>query len=178
MEGGYHNSPTSTSHIKSGVSYLENDDSTDSYYRHNNNNFIHNNKNRDSNFYDNNKYSEMHKQKHRYNFIGSSKYFLTFFFLRSGSGNRKSRRHANDAIFLHLQQHEKTRKQHSLTYSSSQLSIEVSKLHAGANGRLEITCVATIPATITPLEQFADYKSVSVKGKFKFFVTKSSQLLY
>lgn len=61
------------------------------------------------------------------------------------------------------------RKQHSLTYSSSQLSIEVSKLHAGANGRLEITCVSTIPATIAPLEQYADYKSVSVKGKQELF---------
>ena len=79
---------------------------------------------------------------------------------RSGLANRKFRRHASNAV------HEKVRKQqHSLTYSSSQLSIEVSKLHAGANGRLEITCVATIPATIAPLEQYADYKSVSVKGE-------------
>lgn len=64
VEGGYHhNSPSSTSHNK-GVFGVENDDSTDSHYRHNNNNFIHNNKNRESNYYDNNKYLEMHK-KHR-----------------------------------------------------------------------------------------------------------------
>lgn len=86
---------------------------------------------------------------------------------RSGLANRKNRRHANDAV-SHPQQHDKVRKQHSLTYSSSQLSIEVSKLHAGANGRLEITCVATIPATIAPLEQYADYKSTSVKGTLNF----------
>jgi hypothetical protein len=57
------------------------------------------------------------------------------------------------------------RKAHPETYSSSQLSIEVSELHAGTNGRLEITCVSTIPASVAPGEQFADYKTFSVKGK-------------
>lgn len=94
---------------------------------------------------------------------------LIYEILRSGLTNRKNRRHANDAV-PHPQ--DKVRKQqHSLTYSSSQLSIEVSKLHAGANGRLEITCVSTIPATIAPLEQYADYKSTSVKGLYKLYPT-------
>lgn len=67
-----------------------------------------------------------------------------------------------------LSSHIKTtvpRRQHPLTYSSSQLSIEVSKLHAGANGRLEITCLATIPAQIGIDEEYADYKTHSVKGE-------------
>lgn len=54
---------------------------------------------------------------------------------------------------------------HPGTYSSSQLSIEVSELHAGTNGRLEITCLSTIPASVGPGEQYADYKTFSVKGK-------------
>lgn len=49
------------------------------------------------------------------------------------------------------------------TYSSSQLSIKVSALHADENGRLEISCVSTIPARVENNEQFADFKSYSVK---------------
>ncbi|CRK92443.1 CLUMA_CG006010, isoform A [Clunio marinus] len=49
------------------------------------------------------------------------------------------------------------------TYSSSQLSIKVSELHADTNGRLEISCVSTIPAKIGQGEMYADYKSYSVK---------------
>lgn len=48
--------------------------------------------------------------------------------------------------------------------TSSQLSIEVSELHA-LNGRLEISCLATIPAHVKPGEQYADYKTYSVKSK-------------
>lgn len=51
------------------------------------------------------------------------------------------------------------------TYSSSQLSIKVSELHADANGRLEISCVSTIPNKISEGEMYADYKSYSVKSK-------------
>lgn len=51
--------------------------------------------------------------------------------------------------------------------SSSQLSIEVSELHASNNGRLEITCLATIPAHVGVGEQFADYKTYSVKSEWK-----------
>lgn len=60
---------------------------------------------------------------------------------------------------------------HPGTYSSSQLSIEVSELHAGANGRLEITCLSTIPASVGPGEQYADYKTFSVKGERPGFVS-------
>ncbi|CAG9802553.1 unnamed protein product [Chironomus riparius] len=50
------------------------------------------------------------------------------------------------------------------TYSSSQLSIQVSELHADSNGRLEISCLSTIPGKISPPdEMFADYKSYSIK---------------
>jgi hypothetical protein len=51
------------------------------------------------------------------------------------------------------------------TYSSSQLSIKVSELHADSNGRLEISCVSTIPAKVGDGGMFADYKSYSVKSK-------------
>jgi hypothetical protein len=51
------------------------------------------------------------------------------------------------------------------TYSSSQLSIKVSDLHADKYGRLEITCLSTIPAKVGGDDLFADFKSYSVKSK-------------
>lgn len=87
------------------------------------------------------------------------------FLNRNGLINKKNRRHVNDVS--NQQQHQKTtaRRMHPGTYSSSQLSIEVSELHAGSNGRLEITCLSTIPASVGPGEQYADYKTFSVKGE-------------
>jgi hypothetical protein len=56
------------------------------------------------------------------------------------------------------------------TYSSSQLSIEVSDLHADDNGRLEISCISTIPAKISPqLDTFPDFKSYSIKSELPNF---------
>lgn len=60
---------------------------------------------------------------------------------------------------------EATRNLHKPIVSSSQLVVEVSDLHADMNGRLEITCLATIPAHVGPGEQFADYKTYSVKSE-------------
>ena len=95
---------------------------------------------------------------------------------RNGYNNRKIRRHVNEGALATHQKTSLQRRQHPLTYSSSQLSIEVSKLHAGANGRLEITCLATIPAQIGIDEEYADYKTHSVKGKFSFnFYRKNRQ---
>lgn len=51
------------------------------------------------------------------------------------------------------------------THSSSQLSIKVSELHADANGRLEISCMSTIPPKVEQGEMYADFKSYSVKSK-------------
>lgn len=87
----------------------------------------------------------------------------TLSFGRNGLTNRKYRRHVNDAS--HLNHQKTTRRMHPGTYSSSQLSIEVSELHAGTNGRLEITCLSTIPASVGVGEEYADYKTFSVKGK-------------
>lgn len=70
--------------------------------------------------------------------------------------NHKNRRHVNDL---------NNRNGHRTIASGSQLSIEVSDLTKTHNGRLEITCLATIPAHVGPGEQFADYKTSSVKGK-------------
>lgn len=58
------------------------------------------------------------------------------------------------------------RSSHKATISSSQLSVAVAELEPGSNGRLEITCLATIPAHVGPGEQFADYKTYSVKSKY------------
>lgn len=49
--------------------------------------------------------------------------------------------------------------------TNSQLSIEVSGLQP-LNGRLEITCLATIPAHVKIGEQYTDYKTYSVKSKW------------
>lgn len=57
--------------------------------------------------------------------------------------------------------------------SASQLSIDVAALHPGPTGRVEITCLATIPAHVDIGEEFADYKTYSVKSKCKqFFLCK------
>ena len=88
-------------------------------------------------------------------------YFLCLFFSYRNTYSRKYRRYVNDGG---------NRISHKAQVSSSQLSIEVSELHAGINGRLEITCLATIPAHVGPGEQFADYKTYSVKSKFYNFL--------
>ncbi|KAM8704832.1 hypothetical protein ACLKA7_009311 [Drosophila subpalustris] len=48
-------------------------------------------------------------------------------------------------------------------YSISQLNLEITEQHVGSNGRMEITCLSTIPATVGQGEQYADYKTFSVK---------------
>ncbi|KAL5283567.1 hypothetical protein ACFFRR_006055, partial [Megaselia abdita] len=44
-------------------------------------------------------------------------------------------------------------------YTVGQLQILLSEEHIDSNGRLELTCLATIPAYIGPGEQYADYKT-------------------
>jgi hypothetical protein len=54
------------------------------------------------------------------------------------------------------------------TWSASQLSIDVSDLHADANGRLEISCLSTIPAKLLQKgDEYADFKIYSVKSELK-----------
>lgn len=48
--------------------------------------------------------------------------------------------------------------------SITQLSVLVSELHAGENGRLELTCMATIPAFISHKGQYADLRTQTVIG--------------
>lgn len=55
---------------------------------------------------------------------------------------------------------------HKPLISGSQLSIDVSKLNSGSTGRVEITCLATIPAHVEIGEEYADYKTFSVKSKY------------
>lgn len=80
------------------------------------------------------------------------------------SAHRKYRRHTNDLTGSTTSNNNSFR--HRLIATSSQLSVEVSELHA-LNGRLEISCLATIPAHVKPGEQYADYKTYSVKSKCK-----------
>lgn len=55
---------------------------------------------------------------------------------------------------------------HRLMTSFSEVSVEVSDLYAMGNGKLELTCLATIPAHVGIGEQFADYKTYSVRSKY------------
>uniref|UniRef100_A0A1A9WLR0 Uncharacterized protein n=1 Tax=Glossina brevipalpis TaxID=37001 RepID=A0A1A9WLR0_9MUSC len=48
-------------------------------------------------------------------------------------------------------------------FSVSQLNIELTEQHVDISGRMEITCLATIPSAVGPGEQFADYKTYSIK---------------
>lgn len=75
---------------------------------------------------------------------------------RNGNSN-KNRRHVSEGV----------KNMHRPYMAASMLVMEVSELHADMNGRLEITCLATIPAHVGPGEQFADYKTYSVKSKYR-----------
>jgi hypothetical protein len=57
------------------------------------------------------------------------------------------------------------------THSSSELRINVSELHADEHGRLEISCVSTIPAEVGRNEEFADFRVQVVRGKVSFTFT-------
>lgn len=61
-----------------------------------------------------------------------------------------------------------THHKNHLMSATAKLKVEVSELHAGQNGHLEISCRATIPAFPTHHEQFADIKTKVVSGKFFF----------
>ena len=60
-----------------------------------------------------------------------------------------------------------------LMFATAKLKVEVSALHAGQNGHLEISCQATIPAFPTHHEQFADIKKKTVSGKFSHKILNS-----
>lgn len=90
----------------------------------------------------------------------STSLFLFLLHFCIGRSSSKNRRHVNEG----------TRNVHKSIVASSQLVVEVSELHADTNGRLEITCLATIPAHVGPGEQFADYKTYSVKSEYRVHV--------
>lgn len=68
----------------------------------------------------------------------------------------KMRRHVNDATGEY-------RKQHRVAASYSQLAIRITEALTNNVGRIEITCLATIPARVEPGEQYADYKTSLIK---------------
>ncbi|XP_039493496.1 uncharacterized protein LOC120453042 [Drosophila santomea] len=59
-------------------------------------------------------------------------------------------------------------------FSISQLNIELTEEHVGSNSRMEITCLSTIPATVGQGEQYADYKTYSVKVEVERQVASST----
>ncbi|KMQ93462.1 putative chitinase 2-like protein [Lasius niger] len=60
-----------------------------------------------------------------------------------------------------------THHKNSLMSATARLKVEVSALHAGENGLLEISCRATIPAFPMQHEQFADIRKKAVSGLIK-----------
>lgn len=86
--------------------------------------------------------------------------------LRNGLINKKNRRHTNENPNQHQKHQAAAKKKHPAeTYSSSQISIDVTELHFDINGRLELTCMSTIPASVGVNEQYADFKTTSVKSE-------------
>lgn len=93
------------------------------------------------------------------------------------STHHKNRRHAND---LAVSSRSNNSVRHRLVATNSQLSIEVSGLQP-LNGRLEISCLATIPSHVQSGEQFADYKTYSIKSEcyiFYLFAVYLNSILY
>ncbi|XP_058836192.1 uncharacterized protein LOC131692868 [Topomyia yanbarensis] len=74
------------------------------------------------------------------------------------SYEHKFRRHVNDAIGAG-----EPRKIHRVSASYSQLTIRITEALTNNLGRIEITCLATIPAHVEPGEQYADYKTSLIK---------------
>ncbi|XP_058063247.1 uncharacterized protein LOC131213255 [Anopheles bellator] len=70
------------------------------------------------------------------------------------SYEHKYRRHVIDG---------ENRKSHRVSASYSQLSLRITEALTNNLGRIEITCLATIPAHVEPGEQYADYKTSLIK---------------
>ncbi|KAH8310357.1 hypothetical protein KR044_000906 [Drosophila immigrans] len=59
-------------------------------------------------------------------------------------------------------------------FSISQLNLEITEQHVGSNGRMEITCLSTIPSAVGQGEQYADYKTFSVKVDIERYQVSST----
>ncbi|XP_049543133.1 uncharacterized protein LOC125955865 [Anopheles darlingi] len=79
-----------------------------------------------------------------------------------GNGYRKHRNSYEHKYRRHVNEGE-SRKSHRITASYSQLSIRITEALTNNLGRIEITCLATIPAHVEPGEQYADYKTSLIK---------------
>lgn len=96
--------------------------------------------------------------------------FLNFtiqiFYRKSLNAIHKIRRHLNDQPRAGIKSTGIKGIMYRPTWSASQLSVDVSELHADSNGRLEISCLSTIPAKLLqPGDEYADFKIYSVKSK-------------
>ncbi|XP_055300001.1 uncharacterized protein LOC129567297 [Sitodiplosis mosellana] len=137
QNSGYNNNNRNNNHRNNGFSAADVESGYNGYSYSNSNSNVDTSDYFDDKYFETRKYRNPHRSPHR-----------------------KLRRHTND-LTGSLKPANNSR--HRLVATSSQLSIEVSELHA-LNGRLEISCLATIPARIKSNgEQYADYKTYSVK---------------
>lgn len=70
-----------------------------------------------------------------------------------------------------------TKHGNDLFSATARLKVEVSELHAGENGHLEISCRATIPDFLTNHEQFADITEHRVSGESVYLLFITSIIL-
>lgn len=54
---------------------------------------------------------------------------------------------------------------HRGSVSSSQLTVDLTEQYLDSNGLVEVTCLATIPEHVNEGEQYADYKTFSMRGE-------------
>lgn len=100
-------------------------------------------------------------------------------FIHRNALSRKYRRHLNDGQrnSANLGNTEKGTERstvYRVTHTISQLRVELSDMHTDNNGKVEVTCLATIPARVLPGEEYADYRTVSEKSKSISFIKKNS----
>ncbi|XP_038122612.1 uncharacterized protein LOC6041687 [Culex quinquefasciatus] len=96
----------------------------------------------------------------------SQSHFDNFYRKHRNSYEHKFRRHVNDATSGTGNTGGgpmEPRKVHRVSASYSQLSIRITEALTNNLGRIEITCLATIPAHVEPGAEYADYKTSLIK---------------
>lgn len=95
----------------------------------------------------------------------SPSHFDNFYRKHRNSYEHKYRRHVNDATGGGTGNAGgvEPRKVHRVSASYSQLAIRITEALTNNLGRIEITCLATIPAHVEPGAEYADYKTSLIK---------------
>lgn len=85
--------------------------------------------------------------------------------------SRKYRRHLSDgsqrssANLGSIEKGTERSTVYRVTHTISQLRVDLSDMHVDHMGRVEVTCLATIPARVAQGEQYADYRTVSERSE-------------